>query len=238
MSINLTKAEKILIKETENAEISHNKVLITGAVVHKYIPNNGKAAIITMATNTGSNSNYPKVVWYGKQARDVIEDMTLEKGNYPHICITAFVQTQKREVNGEVKYYQNIVGQEMESAPKAMEAQIGIEVGSKYVPDVNSVYLVGEIVHLFTFYPKNAGKKKDENQLPLGTILTIKTTTNGRISFPKVTFFREQANKARSMNVGDVAAIYGAVQTDKREENGQAQYFETIIGSDIDYFAG
>jgi single-stranded DNA-binding protein len=232
-------ASKVLVTDNSSEIATRNEVTLTGSVVHIFEPEGKSVVVLTLATNAGASvkSNFPKVTWHGEAARKISQELSAGINDHPRVCIKAFVQTSKRENNGETKYYQNIVGSELSFAPKLLESQLGIEAGARYVPDENAVILVGEVVHTFNFFGGKTKPKKDAE--PVGTILTLKTTSGGRISFPKVSFFRDQAKAAQGMKIGDFVAVYGSVQTSKSEKaDGTVSYYETVIGVDIDLFRG
>jgi hypothetical protein len=225
-----TRESKVLINEDKEAVvISRNEVRLVGTIVQTFVPNE-KVAIITIATGQGVYSQYPKVTWYGTSAKMIAKDFPPGNKKYQKVCIEGYVQTSKRVIGGETRYYQNIIGKKLEFAPKLLETQLGVEAGRRYVQDVNSVVIIGEIVNKYDFF----SAKGTPDGKPLGTVLTIRTQEFGRYNFPKVTFFK-QSKFAMNTNTGDIVAIYGMYQTSKQEKNGEIIHHENIVGEDIDY---
>lgn len=223
---------KVLIDRSEQTPVpSRNNVVLTGTVLQTFAPN-GNVTIMTLAVGQRELSQYPKITWYGKDAMMVAKEFPPgTKSKHQKVCVSGFIQTSKRDVKGETKYFQNIVGENLSYAPKLLESELGIEAGTRYVQDQNTVLLVGEIVNRYDFQ----GAHGTADGKPLGAILTLRTQDSGRYNFPKITFFK-QIKLAMNVKPGDIVAVCGAIQTSKRDSGGETQYFENVVGSDIDYY--
>lgn len=203
-----------------------NEVLITGTVIRKYRPANTHVVVLTIATNgsTGT-SNFPSVVWHGKNADTI--DESIDPEMKPRVCVTAMAQTTKKTNDaGETKYFQNIVGQSISFAPTVMEAATGKDgIGSPYVPNANAFALIGEIVHKYPF-TNGAGKQ-------IGTILTIKTVVGNTFNFQKVTFFGRLLGAVDESEVGGTVCVTGHVETSVSDKSETCRYYETMVGTDF-----
>ena len=220
---------KVLVTQSDTFE-SRNEVKITGSVVHLYRVEDRNIVVLTIATSTGGKqSDFPKVVFYGKEALAIQDALDLESGKRPQVSIVGSIQTSKQGEGATAVYRQNVIGSSLALAPTSLESALNIEVGNKTIADENQVILVGRIVHLYHFDSKKTGS-------PLGTVLTLKTLGN-RFNFPKITLFRDQSKIAQEMDVGDHVAVIGTIQTSRTVKDGaKTVYYETIIGSDIDWY--
>ena len=219
---------KILVSAPE-AFVSRNEMRVTGTVVRLFKVPNQQTVVLTIATNAGGGavSNFPRISFYGSQSDTIYKALgSVRKGSkHPQVTITGSVQTTKRARDDGFVYYQTAVGSSLSFASTRLESILNTEAGTRTVNDENEVILIGEIVHIYRFERKNAG-----------TILTIKTTSNARIDFPKVTLFRDLNDLAQKMEAGDHIALIGMLQTKISEKDGKQVRHENIVGTDLDWY--
>ena len=219
---------KILVSAPK-ALMSRNEIRITGTVVNLFKVPNQQTVVLSVATNAGGGalSNYPKITFYGSQSGVVYEALGSGRNapKHPQVTITGSVQTTKRLKDGEFVYYQTAVGDSLSFAATRLETILNTDAGKRAVNDENEVILIGEIVHVYRFERKNAG-----------TILTIKTTSNSRIDFPKVTLFRDLNDLSQEMEIGDHVALIGMLQTKISKKDGKQVRHENIVATDLDWY--
>ena len=216
----------IVAKGTEEKTI--NTVKLTGSVVHKFRPKDNVISLTVAAGRSGTEMvDYPNVVFYGDVAEIIDNTIEVAPGDYPRVCIEGMVQTTRRNVNGQVQYYQNIVGHELRKAPTNMERLAGMKnLGIHKMESCNEACILGKVVNLYRIPSK--GKS------PLGTIVTLKTVDNGKANFPKVTCFGIIGERAAQLAADDYVCITASVQTKhKKGDNGRTLRYETLIGSEI-----
>jgi len=203
-----------------------NQADFVGSVVHKYRP---KENIITLTLAVGRPDNtgvdYPNITFYGENASIIDEAIDVKPGEFPRVCVSAEIQTSRKEFDDKVKYYQNIVGNELRLAPTHMEQLTGQKgLGSHKLPAQNDVRLMGLVVNVFQI-------TRPGREYPIGTIVTLKTVSNGRVNFPKVTCFGPNSIAASALQVGDYACVTGSIQTRYNAETKTR--FETIVANEI-----
>lgn len=137
------------------------------------------------------------------------------------------VQTTRRTVNGQVQYYQNIVGHELRKAPTNLERLTGVKnIGTRKLESCNEVCILGKVVNIYRI--------PSRNQSPIGTILTLKTVDNGKANFPTVTCFGVIGERAAQLAPDEYVCIVASVQTKRKDgPNGKTLRYETLIGSEI-----
>lgn len=87
-------------------------------VLNQFRPRDNVISLTVAAGRGGTEMvDYPNVVFYGDVAEIIDNTIEVIPGNYPRVCIEGMVQTTRRNVNGQVQYYQNIVGHELRKAP-------------------------------------------------------------------------------------------------------------------------
>lgn len=216
----------IVSKETEEKTI--NTVKLTGSVVHKFRPRDNVISLTVAAGRGGTEMvDYPNVVFYGDVAEIIDNTIEVIPGNYPRVCIEGMVQTTRRNVNGQVQYYQNIVGHELRKAPTNLERLAGIKnIGTRKMESCNEVCILGKVVNLYRI--PSSGRS------PIGTIVTLKTVDNGKVNFPKVTCFGVIGEAAAKLVPDEYVCVAASVQTKyNKNPDGRSQRYETLIGSEI-----
>lgn len=214
--------------ENENRKfISKNNVQLVGTVVRKFCPKSD-VLILTVAVNgRGDRAHYPAVTFYGNAAKEINEHLgDLSSSNRPRVRIEATIQTRKREIDGETRYYQDIIGTSFEDAPTKLESVSGMrDLGTRKADSVNEVCIAGQVVNNYEIVKAGAPR-------PFGVILTIKTQDK-RANFPHVVFFGAQARKAIACEIGDNVCTVGRIETRVVEKDGKKITQESVSGEDI-----
>lgn len=205
---------------------SMNHADFVGSVVHKYRPNDN---LITLTLAIGHSDNemvdYPNITFYGENAAIIDEAIDIKSGSYPRVCVAAVIQTNRKERENGVQYFQNIVGTELRKAPTNMERLTGQKaIGTHKLPAQNEVCLMGSVVNVYQI-------TRPGREHPIGTILTIKTTNGNRVNFPKVTCFGPNSAIASAMQTGDCVCVSGNIQT--RYNKDTKTRYETVVANEI-----
>jgi single-stranded DNA-binding protein len=217
-----TKSELRVARATLQS-ISKNHVKLTGVVMSTYSPSKD-IFIVNLATNANgsSASDYPSVTFFNKLANKV-RDMLEHAGKFPKVTITGHIQTDKKVRRDGIKYFQNITGMTFDFTQTALEKALNVNAGRVMANDENEVALLGELVSLYIINPNTNSSR---------TRLTVKTDT-GRYAFVETTIFSLPKSILSKLEKGQIVAVYGSVQTRKRNRNGITEHSETIVGREV-----
>ena len=195
----------------EKRVLDTNKIIVGGKIVGKY--DNGKMLEFTILTFANNQRDFPEVVCFGVNREKFLH---FEKGMY--VVAECTMQTRKVVQRGKTSYPENIIVYDMSELDKTMDKLYGLS-GSRY-DFKNKVLMAGEVVNIF----------KAEKV----TILTIKNTADGKLSFPKLSIFGKARNYiSKNVAIGDKICSVGFVQTNRKEIDGKARFFQTLTVSDI-----
>jgi len=196
-------------------ELVINKAFIRGVIVH--ITKTPEFLTTTISTSLRKGiRDYPSIFWYGDRAETIYENYKVGD----HVTINAHVQTSKKYRS------QYIVGDEIKTTSRELEEKLGVDVG-RYLIDKNEATLSGKFLR--SYMPNG-----EDGQL---AIITIKTEQNGHINFPQITCFGNMSEAASKnilqtvskMQPDDMVCFVGHVQTDKKETEQGAEYFQSIV---------
>lgn len=213
---------------THQQDVEHiNKVNLTGSVVHKYRPK-PDVIILTVAVKGEAihEADYPNVAFYGDNVELIDKTIMVDGRNYPRVRIEGSVQTTRKQTDDGARFYQNIVGYSIVRTQTRMEMLSGKRgIGSRKADSTNEVCVLGTVANVFPI---------TKNDQPIGAIVTLRTQTDGRTNFPRITCFGGQGAKALTLKKGDTVCATGFLETTKRtREDGSVLRFESIIATEI-----
>ena len=162
---------------------------------------------------------YPSIVFYGKDAIDALKQLDFEKK--PRIIVEGFIQTEKKNIDGENKYFQDLVGLKVSFAKTRLEAAFNMEgIGVAKAAPLNEILLSGEVVHIHRF---RNGRFS----------ITIRSEHHNVYNFPTFFCSRSYSDVCESIKIGDKIIAACEVYT-YNEENGQSfPTRERIYAKDI-----
>jgi hypothetical protein len=214
----------VIVKQKDReAKTGSSDVKIVGTVVRKYYSEEKAFAALIVATGARSpKSNYPRVFFFGDDAKNADKNIEVKGNKGPCVEITATVRTKKKILEAGAKpiFLHSIIGDSLSLAKTQLEA-VGASGGTKPIPDENFVHIEGSIVHIFDFEK--------------GVVLTFAVNHGNSRSFPKVTCFGTHAEFARGLEEGDVVVAAGMIQTAKKQgKDGNPVFYESVVCTDID----
>lgn len=221
----MSESEEIIVVKEPVEVRTINTIKVLGSVVHKFRPRDNVITLTVATSRHGADqADYPNITFYGDVADIIDKALDIRPGDYPRVCIDGMVQTTRRNINGQPRYFQNIIGHELRRTATNLERLTGKKIGTRKMDSINEVCILGKIVNIYEFTSKGS---------PIGTILTLKTVDNGKVNFPKVTCFGRIGRTAAGYEVGDYACIAGSIQTKQQNAEDRKVRYETIIASEI-----
>lgn len=223
--------EEIIVQQKNDVQCVNN-VMLTGSVVHKYRPRND-VIILTVAVKGKDihDADYPNVAFYGESVANAIDKSIIVEGkDYPRVRILGSIQTTRKQTDDGVQFFMGVVGNSISRTQTMMEQLSGRRgLGSRKAESENDVCLLGPVTRVFPI------PAKDGSPEPIGAIVTVRTTIDGRVNFPRFTCFGAQRNRALALKPGDVVCAIGFMETQNRDnpDNTRAR-FESIIATEID----
>ena len=195
-----------------------NELLIRGFIVNKFVPENTNIVILTIsvASKKSNMPNYPKVVFFGNEAKEA------NKFNlYDNIEVVAEIQTRRKIVDESKTYTQSIVGKSIKETSRTLSAAFSDNLGGAYLHPENSVKIKGTVRQTYLV---------SDNVLSL----TIETFIQQRHSFIKCFIYGKQAKRyIESLTAGTEVVALGEIQTLKKSLNGETAYFENVVIKEI-----
>lgn len=187
-----------------------NETTIIGNVV-RVISKDNTVCFVTVATSNSvtHKTDFPRIIIFDPELIRVVVT-TIHKGD--RIEARCEVTTSKNypEIS--------LVCKELHRESSRVEAAFS---QSDYNSDVNECLLCGEIHHQFVANPNC--------QIVSMTV----GTEDGRIAFPDVVCFGNIAQRVREYKNGDKLQILAYIQTKIRNENGERQYFQSVVAQNI-----
>lgn len=206
-----------------------NRFVLTGSVVHKYRPK-PDVIILTVAVKGRElhEADYPNVAFYGDMAATIDEHIDVDENDYPRVHVEGVIQTTRRETPDGVRFYQSLVGNTISRTSTQMENLTGIRgIGVHKAESENVVCLLGQVTSVRPI-------TRADSDRPFGANVTLRTQTDGRTNFPRVTCFNGTVNPALALKPGDVVCFTGFMETMSRtREDGRRTRFESIIASEL-----
>lgn len=204
-----------------------NEVELLGNIVDIFYRDNYVAVKIATSKNgvipAGNTPmrNYPRVIWYGEQAKKIYE--TYKKGDKVHITAEISTSFFRRRDTNRVKQ-QLILGNIIEFAKSNCENTFGIEPSaSNYFPDVNCAKLKGRVTNVYC--PENK---------PNFAKVTLCIIKDNRFSYPEVMFFGRTAEFVKnSVAENDILCITAVVQTYRKEGDEKTEYLENLVCNEV-----
>lgn len=187
-----------------------NKTTIIGNVV-RVISKDNTVCFVTIATanSVTHRTDFPTIIIFDPELiRSVVT--TIRKSD--RVIAHCEVTTSKNYP------HVSLVCKEIHRESSRVEAAFE---QSDYNGDLNKCLLCGEIHHQFTANPNC--------QIVSMTV----GTEDGRIAFPDVVCFGNNAYRVRECKNGDKLQILAYIQTKIRDENGERQYFQSVVAQNI-----
>lgn len=194
-----------------------NNVMLQGTIVHKFTT--PKVAILTIGTgNATPTTNYPKVLFFGKDVEDINENYKIGE----HVSITGNIQSSRKKDDIKNQNLVSIFGETIEKSKSIFQEKFGVnEDNTPEYEFKNEINISGKISKISKIF---------DNLVKI----RISVVKNGRFSSVNMVYYTNNPEKIlNTYKLKDIVYITGCVQTTKKIVDGKPHYFENYVINEI-----
>lgn len=191
-----------------------NDVILQGGIVHIFATD--KIAIVTLSVGGTKKVNYPKVLFFGDNIKEVTENYKVGS----KVCVRGNIQSSRYDPSIKNQKTVSIFGESIEPANSVIQKTFGVKGDSAYRPQENSFKLAGKVVRI--------------EALQDMIKMVVMTRKNNRVSFIPVAFYTKRPEKMlEKIHVDDQVFAVGTTQTSKKKFGDEVRYYEDYVATDI-----